>query len=149
MVIWLERGADLHMAQMMPLPLTVSCFSKIQIGFTFLVPAYPGGPGKRAIKRVCIFVCYLYILIFMHCMEQVLTLLFSIHTASLYRVVTLSEVSFVRFTCYLQQTCIFDSFLLSTFWLRFVSISTSVHHFNHRQCYYYTRLMASFPRQCG
>jgi len=37
---WLERGADLHMAQLMPLPLTVSCFSKIHIGFTFLVPAH-------------------------------------------------------------------------------------------------------------
>ena len=33
MVICLEQGADLHMAQLMPLPLTVSCFSKIQIGF--------------------------------------------------------------------------------------------------------------------
>ena len=53
MVICLERGADLHMAQLMPLPLTVSCFSKIQIGFTFLVPAHPGRPGQRAIKRVC------------------------------------------------------------------------------------------------
>jgi len=42
MVICLERGADLHMAQLMPLPLTVSCFSKIQIGCTFLVPAHPG-----------------------------------------------------------------------------------------------------------
>jgi len=41
-VICLEQSADLHMAQMMPLPLTVSCFSKIQIGFTCLVPAYPG-----------------------------------------------------------------------------------------------------------
>ena len=51
MVICLERGADLHMAQLMPL--TVSCFSKIQIGFTFLVPAHPGSPGKRAVKRVC------------------------------------------------------------------------------------------------
>jgi len=45
-------GANLHMAQLMPLPLTVSCFSKIQIGFTFLVQAYPGSPGQRAIKRV-------------------------------------------------------------------------------------------------
>jgi len=54
MVICLERGADLHMAQLMPLPLIVSCFSKIQIGFTFLVPAHPGSPGKRAIKRVCV-----------------------------------------------------------------------------------------------
>jgi len=50
-VICLERSADLHMAQLMPLPLTVSCFSKIQIGFTFLVPAHPGIPGKRAVKR--------------------------------------------------------------------------------------------------
>jgi len=49
-VICLERGADLHMAQLMPLPLTVSCSSKIQIGSTFLVPAYPGCPGKEAVK---------------------------------------------------------------------------------------------------
>ena len=46
MVVCLERSADLHMVQLMPLPLTVSCFSKIQIGFTFLVPAHPGSPGK-------------------------------------------------------------------------------------------------------
>ena len=45
---------DLHMAQLMPLQLTVSCFSKIQIGFTFLVPAHLGSPGKRAVKRVCV-----------------------------------------------------------------------------------------------
>ena len=55
MVICLERDADLYMAQLMPLPLTVSCLSKIQIGFTFLVPAHPGSPGKRAVKRcVCV-----------------------------------------------------------------------------------------------
>ena len=54
MVICLEWGADLHMAQLMPLPLTVSCFSKIQIGFTFLVPAHWGSPGQRAVKRVCV-----------------------------------------------------------------------------------------------
>jgi len=53
-VICLERGADLHMAQLKPLPRTVSCFSKIQIGFTLLVPAHLGSPGKRAVKRVCI-----------------------------------------------------------------------------------------------
>ena len=53
MVICLEQGADLHIAQLMPLPLTVSCFSKIQIGFT-LVPAHPGSPGKRAVKQVCV-----------------------------------------------------------------------------------------------
>ena len=54
MVICLELDADLHMAQLMPLPLTDSCFIKIQIGFTFLVPAHPGSPGKRAVKRVCV-----------------------------------------------------------------------------------------------
>jgi len=55
MVIYLELGADLHMAQLMPLPLTVSCFSKIQIGFTFLVPAHPGSPGKRPLNGcVCV-----------------------------------------------------------------------------------------------
>ena len=43
-VICLERDADLHMVQLMPLPLTASCFSKIQI-------------GKRSIKRVCVCVC--------------------------------------------------------------------------------------------
>ena len=52
-IIYLEWGADLHVAQLMPLPLTVSCFSKIQIGFTFLVPSHPGSPGQRAVKRVC------------------------------------------------------------------------------------------------
>jgi len=56
-VICLERGADLHTAQLMLVPLTVSCFSKIQIGFTFLVLAHPGSPGQRAIKRACVCVC--------------------------------------------------------------------------------------------
>jgi len=50
----MQRGADLHVAQLMPLPLTVSCFSKIQIGFTFLVPAHPGSRGKRAVKQACV-----------------------------------------------------------------------------------------------
>jgi len=57
MVICLERCADLHMAQLMPLPLTVSCFSKIPIGFTFLVPAHQGSSGKRAVKRVSVCAC--------------------------------------------------------------------------------------------
>ena len=51
MVICLERDADLHAAQLMPLPLTVSVFSKIQIGFIFVVLAHPGSPGKRAVKN--------------------------------------------------------------------------------------------------
>ena len=57
MVVCLERDADLHMAQLVPLPLTVSCFSKIHIGVTFLIPAHSGSPGKRAVKRVCVCVC--------------------------------------------------------------------------------------------
>ena len=63
MVICLERGADLHMAQLMPL--TVSCFSKIHIGFTFLVPADPGSPGQRAVKRarVCVCVCVVFLIL--------------------------------------------------------------------------------------
>ena len=65
MVICLEQGADLHTAQLMPLPLTVSCFSKIQIGFAFLISAHPGSPGQRAIKRMCVCVCY--------CMAVILT----------------------------------------------------------------------------
>jgi len=60
-VICLERGADLHVAQLMPLPLTVSCFSEIQTGFTFLVPAHPGSPGKKPLKGC---VCVLSLLLF-------------------------------------------------------------------------------------
>jgi len=55
------------MAQLMPLPLTVSCFSKIQIGFTFLVPAHPGSPGQRAVKRVCMYVCRMSIFLLNFC----------------------------------------------------------------------------------
>ena len=56
-VICLKRCADLHMAQLMPLPLTVSCFSKIQIGFTFLVPAHLGSPGHEGPLNGCVCVC--------------------------------------------------------------------------------------------
>jgi len=63
MVICLERGADLHMAQLMPLPLTVSCSSKIQIGFTFLVPAYPDCPGKEADKWLLLLLCLFGVLV--------------------------------------------------------------------------------------
>jgi len=70
-VICLERDADLHMAQLMPLPLTVSCFRKIQIGFTFLVPAHPDSPGKRAIKRVCVCVSFSVLLLVALLLSQV------------------------------------------------------------------------------
>jgi len=51
---WLSVWSEMqtHVAQVTPLPLTVSCFSKIQTGFTFLVPAHPGSPRQRAVKRV-------------------------------------------------------------------------------------------------
>jgi len=54
-VMCLERGEDLHTAQLMPLPLTGSCFSKIQNGFAFLVAAYLGSPGKGQLNR-CVYV---------------------------------------------------------------------------------------------
>jgi len=81
-VISLQQGADLHIAQLMPLPLTVSCFSKIQIGFAFLVPAHPGSPRKRAVKRMCVCVCAGMVAvntplkppINMPCVEQLLTI---------------------------------------------------------------------------
>jgi len=60
-VVCLERDADLHMVQQTPLQLTVSCFSNIQIGFTFLVPAYLGSLRKRAVKRVCVCVCHCHL----------------------------------------------------------------------------------------
>jgi len=69
-VICLERGADLHMAQLMPLPLTVACSTKIQIGFTFLVPAHLGSPGKRAVKRVCVCIEPLPCLFRLRCQEE-------------------------------------------------------------------------------
>ena len=56
---WLSVWSEVQtcMSKLMPLPLTVSCFSKIQIGFTFLVLAHLGSPGKRAVKWVCVCVC--------------------------------------------------------------------------------------------
>ena len=72
MVICLERDADLHMAQLMPLPLTISCFSKIQIGFAFLVPAHPGSPGQRAVKRVCVLNAHTTIITFTAQLQQCL-----------------------------------------------------------------------------
>jgi len=52
-LVWLSVCSEVHMAQLMPLPLAVSCFSKIQIGFTVLIPAHPGSPGKGPIN-VCV-----------------------------------------------------------------------------------------------
>ena len=46
----------------MPLPLTDCCFSKIQIGITFLVPTHPGSPGQSAVKRMCVCVCHIHVI---------------------------------------------------------------------------------------
>jgi len=73
-VVCLELGADLHMAQLMPLPLTVSCFNKIQIGFTFLLPADPSSPGKGAVKRVCVCVCVCVLVLTLFAMRVVLSI---------------------------------------------------------------------------
>jgi len=56
---WLSVWSEVQtrVAQLMPLQLTVSCLSKIQIGFTFLVPVHLGSSGKRAVKRVCVCAC--------------------------------------------------------------------------------------------
>jgi len=59
MVICLERGADLHMAQLMPLPLTVSCFSKI-------LALEMASPGNQ------------------HCANSIGTLLYPIHIHRIY-----------------------------------------------------------------
>ena len=70
-VICLEWGAHLHMAQLMPLPLTVSCFNKIQIGFTFLVPAHLGSPGQWAVKRLCVCcVCSAVMVVMSRCISD-------------------------------------------------------------------------------
>jgi len=62
MVIFLEQGADdLHLVYLMPLPPIISCFVKIQNGLTFLMPPYPGCPGKEVIKRVSVIIDTFYI----------------------------------------------------------------------------------------
>jgi len=68
MVICLRWGAELHMAQMMPLPLTVSCFSKIQIGITFLVLAHPGNPGHSPEgHKMGVCVCWISLMYWAFC----------------------------------------------------------------------------------
>ena len=61
MVIYLQRGADLHMVKLMPLPLAVSCFINIQIGFTFLVPACLGSLGKKWPLNGCVCACVCFV----------------------------------------------------------------------------------------
>jgi len=52
-VICLEQGANiLHIVQLMPLPPHHLLLHKNPQWFTFLVPDYPGCPGKKAIKQM-------------------------------------------------------------------------------------------------
>jgi len=95
-VVCLDRGADLHMTQLMPLPLTVSCFSKIQIGFTFLVSAHPGSPGKRAVKRVCVCACVRACVCVCVCMQH---LIYFLSFAGLGLLVTVAYRSAMPMNC--------------------------------------------------
>jgi len=77
------------MAQLMPLLLTVYCFSKIQIGFTFLVPTHPGSPGKRAIKRVSVCVLQMNAVAMQHYLaERLMTAVTFLLVCRFYTVVT-------------------------------------------------------------
>ena len=88
------------MAQLMPLPLTVSCSSKIQTGFTFLVPAHAGSPGQGAVKRVCVYVCVCVVLLIVSNINSVMqfVVIFSLVTFILIKVVN-SVVSIGTFVC--------------------------------------------------
>jgi len=131
-VICLERDADLHMAQLMPLQLTVSCFSKIQIGFSFLVPAHPGSPGKRAVKRVCVCVCVtcqeLQPVSFLLNKYVTLCYLFMVNTLLLNILHTLVN-------CDTLTSCVIPSVPL---------LNSQCNYY-----YYYAHLTASFPGQPG
>ena len=104
MLICLERGADLHMAQLMPLPLAVSCFSKTQIGFTFLVPAHPGSPGQRAVKRVRVIVSFLLLWRYVS-VDVSLCLCICVSVASRYCVKTAGRIQLVYLTQRLSVSC--------------------------------------------
>jgi len=107
MVICLERGADLHTAQLMPLPLTVSCFSEIQIRFAFLVPAHKGSPGKRAVKWVCVCVWYAETR-HHHCqMNCTLSLNFHDFTSSFYNICFINWLKFIIILLQTLQTTFF------------------------------------------
>ena len=69
MVICLERGAELHMTQLMPLPLTVSCFSKIQTGLPFwywLTWVVPDKGPLNGCVRMCN--CSIFMCLRLYCM---------------------------------------------------------------------------------
>ena len=102
MVIYLEQGADLHMSQLMPLPLIVSCFSKIQIGFAFLVLAHPGSPGQRAVKQVCVCVTFEHTLTQSECFLSTFIEHFKLFFLQTFRLC----LSLQRLKCYGSVQCL-------------------------------------------
>jgi len=107
MVICLEQGADLLMVQLMPLPLTVSCFIKIRTGFTFLVPAHLGSPRKRAVKCVCVCACV---------------------NNSLLQVLPQYTYVWLHLWCYVYNSC--SACVLKTLTRLFILSFTNTHPFN-------------------
>ena len=86
-VICLERVADCicpSWCHLMLLPLTVSCLSKIQIGFNFLVPADLGSPGNKGPLNGCVCVQWVVVssnfhfaYLYLHIWERVVWILSS------------------------------------------------------------------------
>ena len=123
MVICLERDADLLMAQLMALPLTVSCFSKIQIGFTFLVPAHPGGPGK-GLLNVCAVDCW------------------SIWTSAL------KHVPYVSASCRNTRCKTFTPLFYSTVYQLLINFVPFIFMIFLRKCHNYVTLLRTFNWFC-
>ena len=137
MLVWLsqlvclQRGADLHTSQLMPMPLTVSC--KIQIGFTFLVPAQLGSHGKRVVKRVCVCVCVCFAPYWPWCPYLDVYITSTVYTASyaIHANIEIDQTMPYRFTVLCKIN-------LTTFDFKiFLQISTSMHkccgNTSHRQ----------------
>jgi len=116
MVICLELGVDLHIAQLIRLPLTVSCFSKIQIGFTFLVLAHPGSPGQRAVKCVCVCACVRACVCARVCVSSFIALLLCLRPCYIYIFFELSS------HCHSLSLAPVKSRLVLLFWYRLTQV---------------------------
>ena len=128
MVICLELSADLHMVQLMPLPLTASWYSKIQIGFTFLVPFwYPGSHGQRAVKRACVCVCVYVCWVSLECDDPSAV---SVHTTHSQRL--LLVVVYVTFRATYSTLVTFTIFTLLTGHANRSYRGTHTHTHTHR-----------------
>jgi len=98
--------------QLMPLPLTVSCFSKIQIGFTFLVPAHLGSPGKRGVKWVCVSLCIIKAnMVIMHVADYILRCSIYWNVLLLYAVFCYSSTLIFNYITLLKMPFILHTYL--------------------------------------